>query len=122
MSDKFFELLKQDRATEGVDYLFSTSPNSKKVQEQAENLKGQFWSLRNMAGPYVSHTLLIETKVAGIFVYQHYLVAYDRHPVSIRIKYYKPGAEWLCYGLQIDTDFSQMIQKQADAALQLDFK
>jgi hypothetical protein len=57
----------------------------------------------------------VETKVAGMFVYQHYFVAYERQPFSVRIKYYKPGATWMCYGLQFDGEISDEIQKAADA-------
>jgi len=40
-----------------------------------------------------------------MFIYQHYFVAYERQPISIRIKYYKPGGVWLCYGVQFDATF-----------------
>jgi hypothetical protein len=115
MSDKFFNLLQQDKASDGVDYLFNTNPALNKMQGEAANLKKQFGSLRDLAGPYVSHGILVETKVAGMFVYQHYFVAYERQPFSVRIKYYKPGATWMCYGLQFDGEISDEIQKAADA-------
>jgi hypothetical protein len=66
----------------------------------------------------MSHTTkLVETKVAGVFVYQHYFVAYERQPISVRIEYYKSGATWMCYGLQFDAKVTDEIQKAADANL-----
>jgi hypothetical protein len=117
MSDKFFNFLQQGKASEGVDYLFGTNPALSKMQDDAANIKAQFGTVRTLMGTYVSHTMLAETKVAGSFVYQHYFVAYERQPISVRIKYYKPGDTWMCYGLQFDANISDEIQKTADANL-----
>ena len=117
MSEKFFNLLQQDKATEGVDYLFGTNPALSRMQDEATNLKAQFGSVHSLIGSYVSHAILTETKVEGIFVYQHYFVAYERQPISVRIKYYKPGSTWICYGLQFDANITDEIQKTADSNL-----
>jgi hypothetical protein len=118
MSDKFFNLLQQGKGSEAVDYLASTNPAlMKKVPDQMDNLKAQFASLGTLMGPYISHTKLVETKIAGMFVYQHYFVAYERQPISVRIKYYKPGATWLCYGVQFDDELTNLIQKTADSSI-----
>ena len=73
-------------------------------------------------GPYVSRTKLAETKVAGIYVYQHYFVAYERQPISIRIKYYKPGETWVCYGLQSDAKLTDHIQQMAHDKIAIEVK
>ncbi len=117
MSDKFFSLLQQGKGVDGVDYLLDTNPAMKKVPDQIDNLRTQFGSLGTLMGSYISHTKLVETKIAGMYVYQHYFVAYERQPISIRIKYYKPGATWLCYGLQFDANLTELIQKQADDSI-----
>jgi hypothetical protein len=117
MSDKFFNLLQQGKGSDAVDYLLGTNPAMNKVPDQIDNLKTQFGSLGTLMGPYVSHTKLVETKIAGMFVYQHYFVAYERQPISVRIKYYKPGATWLCYGVQFDAELADLIQKEADSSI-----
>jgi hypothetical protein len=121
MSDHFFSLLKEGKSSEGVDYLLDTNPFvKKKFPDKVDELKSQFGSLGNLMGNYVSNAKLIETKVADMFVYQHYFVAYDRQPISVRIKYYKPAGKWICYSLQFDADLSDLIQKQADSNLRVD--
>jgi hypothetical protein len=120
MSDKFFDMLQQDKSSEALDLIFSTNPAVKKVPDKVDNLKSQFASLRKLAGPYVSHTKLVETKVAGMFVYQHFFVAYERQPFSVRITYYKPGATWLCQGLQFDVNIEDLIQKAADSKIPIE--
>ena len=71
-------------------------------------------------GSYVSRAKLIETKVADIFVYQHYFVAYERQPISVRNMFYKPAGKWLAYGLQFDTNLTDTIEKNADNNLRVD--
>ena len=117
MSDHFFELLKDGKATAAVDYLTGTNPAMKKIPDTIENLRSQFGSIGALMGQYISNTKLVETRVAGMFVYQHYFVAYERQPISVRIKYYKPAKTWLCYGLQFDGEIADTIQKDADNRL-----
>lgn len=122
MSDNFFYMLQHDTASAAIDYLYGTNPALKKMPNQADQLKAQFASMGAVIGPYMSHTMLVETKVAGRFAYQHYFVAYERQPVSIRIKYYKPGATWVCYSLQFDGNLADDIQKAADDNLNFSAK
>ena len=122
MSATFFKMVQQGQGVEGIDYLMESNPAMKKAADQVDNLKAQFASMGPLAGHYVSHTKLAETKIAGMFVYQHYFVAYELQPISIRIKYYKPGDVWLCYGLQFDTNLPDMIQKETDDRIPLDIK
>ena len=122
LSDKFFDLLKQGKTSDAVDYMFSTNPSLAKMTDQSEQLKSQFASVGTLMGPYVSHTKLVETKVAGVFVYQHYFVAYQRQPISIRFQYYKPGAMWLCYSLQFDAKLTDEIKELSDEKITMDTK
>ena len=120
LSDKFFNLLSQDKTSDAVDFLFETNPAMQKVTDDVQQLKSQFASIGPLMGPYVSHTKLIETKVAGMFVYQHYFVAYQRQPISVRIEYYKPGTKWACYGLQFDVKLTEKIKAASDEKIPLE--
>ena len=122
ITDKFFDLLQQGKGADAVDYIFSTNPMMKKLPDQVDQVRSGFGSLGTLMGNYVSHTKLIETKVADMFVYQHYFVAYDRQPISIRLKYYKPGTTWLCYGVQFDGNLAEKIQKDADDRIPFEVK
>jgi hypothetical protein len=122
LSDKFFDLMKQGKTSDAVDYMFGTNPALAKQTDDSEQLKSQFASVGTLMGSYISHTKLLETKVAGMFVYQHYFVAYQRQPISIRISYYKPGTTWMCYGLQFDAKLTAEIQKQSDERIPMDTK
>lgn len=114
LTDKFFDLMRQDKTSAAVDYLFATNPALKKMSDQADALKLQFAKLRTIGGPYKSHTLLVESHVAGRYVYQHYFVAYELEPISLRITYYKPDAVWVCHSLEFDEKLSELVRKEAD--------
>jgi len=79
IADKFFTLLEQGKADEGIDYMFSTNVALKNLPGKSDQLKAQFNDLERQLGSYHSHSKLAETKVARMFVYQHYFVAYE-HP------------------------------------------
>jgi len=122
LSDTFFDLMKQGKTSEAVDFMFETNPALGKMTDASEQLKSQFASVGTLMGPYVSHTKLLETKVAGMFIYQHYFVAYQRQPISVRIEYYKPGTTWICYGLQFDAKLTEKITTLSDERLAIDTK
>jgi hypothetical protein len=122
ISDRFFSMLQQGKSDEAIDYMFNTNPALKKMTDQVENLKTQFGGMEKLVGPYISHTTIAESKVAGAFVYQHYFVAYERQPVSIRLKFYKPHNTWMVYAVQFDLDLTDQIQKQTDQNLSSQFK
>ena len=119
LADKFFVMLEQGKSDEAIDYLFSTNVA---LNNKAGQLKAKFEDLRGKLGSYHSHTKLAETKVAGMFVYQHYFVAYDLQPISVRLKFYKPRGTWRVFGFQFDTDLPDMIEKRADENLGNQFK
>jgi hypothetical protein len=122
IADRFFVLLEQGKSDEAFDYMFSTNVALKNMPGKLEQLKSQFDELERQLGSYHSHTRLAETKTAGVFVYQHYLVAYDRQPVSVRLKFYKPRDTWRVFAVQFDTNLPELIEKQTDESLNRQFK
>jgi hypothetical protein len=122
IADRFFVLLEQGKSDEAIDYMFSTNVALKNMPGKSDQLKAQFGELEKQLGSYHSRVRLAETKVAGMFVYQHYFVAYDIQPISVRLKFYKPRDTWRVFGVQFDTDLPDLIQKQADQNLDRQLK
>ena len=50
MSDKFFDLVQQGKATDAVQYLMATNPAMSKIPDQIEQLKTQFGSVVPLTG------------------------------------------------------------------------
>ncbi len=122
IADRFFVLLEQRKSDEAIDYMFNTNVALKNQPGKADQLKAKFAELEGTLGSYHSHTRLAEAKVAGMFVYQHYFVAYDLQPISVRLRFYKPRDTWRVVGVQFDTDLPDTIAKQADENLGSQFK
>ena len=123
IADRFFELLEQGKSDEAIDYFFSTNVNSKTMAPATvDQLKAKINALQKQLGSCHSHTKLLESKVAGMFVYQHYFVAYDLQPVSVRVKFYKPHATWMGFSVHLNADLDDFIEKQTDQNLNHQFK
>ena len=122
VADRFFVLLEQSKSDEAIDYLFSTNVALKNIPGKPDQLKAQLAEIGKQAGSYHSHTKLGESKVAGMFIYQHYFVAYELQPISIRLKFYKPRDIWRVWGIQFDPDLPDLIQKETDQNLDRQFK
>ena len=122
IADRFFVLLEQGKSGEAIDYMFNTNVALKNMPGKSETLKAQFADLERQLGSYHSHTKLAESKVAGMFVYQHYFVAYEIQPISVRLKFYKPRDTWRVFGVQFDSDLPDAIEKQTDKNLDRQFQ
>lgn len=51
LSDKFFDRMKQGKASDAVDYMFGTNPALAKMTDESEQLKSQFASIGTLMGP-----------------------------------------------------------------------
>lgn len=65
-------------------------------------------------GAYINNYKLVEFNVAGQFVYQNYLVIYERRPIALKFKFYKPGKSWLLLSFSWDTDIDDYIERLVD--------
>jgi len=122
IADRFFVLLEHNKSDEAIDYMFNTNVALKNMPGKSETLKAQIADLERQLGSYHSHTKLAESKVAGVFVYQHYFVAYEIQPISLRLKFCKPRDTWRVFGVQFDPDLPELIQKETDQNLDRQFK
>jgi hypothetical protein len=117
IADKFFVLLEQSKSDEAIDYIFNTNVALKNMPGKSDQLKAKLNELASKVGSYHSHTKLAESKVAGMFVYQHYFVAYELQPISFRLTFYKPRDAWRVFAVEFDADLSDAIEKQTDQNL-----
>ena len=122
IADRFFVLLEQGKSDEAIDYMFSTNVALKNMPGKSDQLKAKLGELERQLGSYHSHIRLAETKIAGMFVYQHYFVAYELQPVSVRLQFYKPRDTWKVFAVQFDTDLPDAIEKETDKNLDRQLK
>jgi hypothetical protein len=122
IADRFFVLLEQGKSDEAIDYMFNTNVALKNMPGKSDQLKAKLGELERQLGSYHSHIRLAETKIAGMFVYQHYFVAYELQPVSVRLQFYKPRDTWKVFAVQFDTDLPDAIEKETDKNLDRQLK
>jgi len=115
-------LLEQGKSDEAIDYMFNTNVALKNMPGKSDQLKARLVELEGKLGSYHLHTRLAETKVAGIFVYQHYFVSYELQPISVRLKFYKPRDTWRVYSVEFDTDLPEAVEKETDKNLDRQLK
>jgi hypothetical protein len=125
ITDQFFKLLVEGNPNGAIDYIFSTNPSlltKKDSASESKHLtenKAQFLSMTSWIGAYISNYKLVEFNAAGQFVYQNYLVIYERRPIALKFKYYKPGKSWLLLSFSWDTDIDDYIEHLIDQRIVL---
>jgi len=117
ITDKFFKMITEDKGAEAIDYIFSTNSYMKGMVDQINQVKSQYSSMRNMIGVFINKKKLFEREVAGIFVFQYYLVAYERQPLAMRFWYYKPLDSWVLQKYTFEANVEEHISDIADREL-----
>ena len=125
ITNQFFKLLVEGNPNGAIDYIFSTNPSllaRKDNVPESKNLgerKAQFLSMSSWIGAYISNYKLTEFNVAGQFAYQNYLAIYERRPIALKFKFYKPGKSWLLLSFSWDTDIDDYIERLVDQRITL---
>lgn len=109
---KFFELLKQDKTVEAVDFLYSGNPWVAKKADAVQNVKDQINSLPNLVGKLHNLELLEEKVVGNRIATVLYLAAYDRQPMRFVFQFYRPQEAWVIYSFSFDYDLDEAAEGQ----------
>lgn len=103
---RFFELVKEKKPGEAVDYAFATNPWLEKVPDQVANVRVQFSGLESLVGQYIDQEILIDAKISSRYAYVYYLVAYERQPIKIEFHFYRPKDKWVLLNFFFNADIS----------------
>ncbi len=112
-TDRFFDLLKDGKPTEAIDYIFSTNPYSVRISDSVQAQKARFVALESFIGKYISHQKLLDLDMGGMYAYQLYIVAFERQPMSFKFKYYKPKDAWVTQSFVFGYDIDRIIEDLA---------
>ncbi len=111
--DKFFSMMKDGKAQEAIDFIYSDNPWMAKNADAIFNVKNQLANMVPMIGAYRAHELVVEKVVAGRYAYLYYFVAYDRQPLSFVFEYYKPQDQWMLFGFSFNAGVDEAVAEQA---------
>ena len=106
IATRFFELVKEKKPGEAVDYIFGTNPWLAKVPDQVANVRAQFSTLEPLIGQYIDNEIVVDTKISSRYAYVYYLAAFERQPIKVECHFYKPQDEWVLLNFRFHADIS----------------
>ncbi len=103
----FFDLYKQNRIEQALDYLFSSNPVLYNKSESIKNLKNTFTNIEKVLGSFKDYTISYSQEhfesLKIIIIY----VRYEKQPLRLLFVFYKPENRWITYRFEIDTKFPE---------------
>lgn len=111
--ERFFSKIDSGKYEDAINFIYSGNPWIADKYEDIENVKKQFISLPDLVGTYANHTLLVDEKIAGRYVYLYYFVAFDRQPVSFVFEFYKPEEKWMIFSFTFADDVDTWVEERA---------
>ncbi len=113
--DKFLAGVKAGKSAEALEQLFSGNRWMK--AETVQKLKTDVVGIEKMLGSFRTFEKLQEIKVGTRFVYVSYLVLYDRQPLRMEFKFFRPGDDWVILGFFLDDKLDEDVAKTAHEQL-----
>lgn len=114
--EKFFAGVKAGKSAEALDQLFSGNRWTAKT-DIVQKLKTDVVGIEKMLGSFRTFEKLQEIKVGTRFVYVSYLVLYDRQPLRMEFKFFRPGDDWVILGFFLDDKLDEDVAKSAHEQL-----
>lgn len=111
--DTFITKVGDGKVDRAIQDLYGDNPWIQVESDAVQNVKNQLNNLIGLVGTYRGHVKLQEKIVADRFVYLHYLVVYDRQPISFIFEYYKPAETWMVFSFSFHSDIDEWIEKSA---------
>lgn len=109
--DRFFAGLAEGEYGETFEQLYSGNPWIE--QDDLDKVREQFTSLPDLVGTLHHHELMSEQHVTDRFVYVWYVAHFDRSPLSLYFKFYKPTDTWRFYSFEYKEDLGQVARDMA---------
>jgi outer membrane lipoprotein-sorting protein len=103
----FFDLYKQNRIEQALDYLFSSNPILYNKSESIKNLKNTFTNIEKVLGGYKDYSISYNQEHFESLKIIITYVRYEKQPLRLLFVFYKPGDKWIMYRFEIDTKFPE---------------
>jgi len=103
----FFDLYKQNRIEQALDYLFSSNPILYNKSESIKNLKNTFTNIEKVLGGYKDYSISYNQEHFESLKIIITYVRYEKQPLRLLFVFYKPGDKRITYRFEIDTKFPE---------------
>lgn len=99
---------------QALQNLYNSNPWSSTQQAGVDGIKTELNRYNvDLVGKMHGVELITTKKVTESLVLYSYLVKYDRLPMRITFKFYKPGDAWVLYGFDFDNDLEAELMEAA---------
>lgn len=115
--ERFFAHVEDGDYRQAVEDFFGTHPWAATMRDELSALKAQFSSLPELAGEPRGWDLVVEQRFADSFVLLHYIVKFDRSPISLYFTFYRPEDTWQAYSFEYKEDLKEMAAEMAQMKL-----
>lgn len=109
--DRFFTTVQKGEYGDAIETLYSG--NSWFAKEDLPKIRQQFETIPEVIGELHNYELLSKQQVSDRFVFLWYVGSFDRSPVSLYFKFYKPKDSWRFYSFEYKEDLGQVARDLA---------
>lgn len=110
--DKFFSDYEKIGPKESIENIYNTNPWMTKISDDIISIKNKFASFdEELVGKYFGHVFVDKVETSDCFAIYTYLMKFDRQPLRITFKFYKPDTNWRLFAFKFDDDFDDDFEK-----------
>ena len=110
--DKFFDNYENKGAKIAVEELYETNVWTSRIQDKVDDIKNKLSNFNEeLVGKYHGYVFLDKIEAADCFTIQTYLLKFDRQPLRLTFKLYKPYDKWILYSFSFDDSLDEDLEK-----------
>lgn len=110
--EKFFNDYENKGAKLALEELYRTNDWTSRIQDQVDDIKNKLSNFNeDLVGKYHGHVFLDKIEAADCFTIQTYLLKFDRQPLRLTFKLYKPNDKWILYSFSFDDSLDEDLEK-----------
>ncbi len=110
---KFFELIKAEKYTEAIDYIYSSNRWISSKGDEIASLKATFSSLPSVVGAFTGCENITEESIGSRYVTMEYAVYFERQPFRFYFRFYRPRDIWIIEAFGYKGDLDEWLQDKS---------
>jgi hypothetical protein len=110
--DKFFNDYEKKGAKIAVEELYKTNVWTSRIKDQVDDIKSKLENYNEeLVGKYYGYVFIDKIESSDCFAIYSYLLKFDRQPLRLTFKLYKPSDKWILYSFSFDVSFDEDLEK-----------
>lgn len=104
--DDFFNDYETEGAKVAVENIYKTNPWTSRIADDVENVKNSLASFNDeLVGKYYGYVFIDKIETSDCFSIYTYFIKFDRLPLRLTFKFYKPDDKWTLFSFKFDDEF-----------------